>query len=81
MPNLKYTYAKKDPIHATFNIDGREVDVCAGHGDTVELPEGADKNKTIINLIKTGVLVKEAGTRNEKPETTNHKQQTPSNIK
>lgn len=60
MPNLKYTYAKKDPMHATFKFGDKEVDVCAGHGDTVELPEGADKNRTIINLVKTGVLVKEA---------------------
>jgi len=55
---LNYTYTSSFPHHATYRINGKEIDICAAEGDTVSLPDGSEDNMSISNLVQTGVLVK-----------------------
>lgn len=58
MPNITYTYTGKLPYHASHKIDGKWMDLCLGTGDTVELPDTAEDQPDIRNLVKIGTLVK-----------------------
>lgn len=55
---IKYKYNEDQPHYASYRIGDKEVDIIAGKGDVIELPDEAEKTKSIINLVAIGVLVK-----------------------
>jgi len=63
MPNIKYTYTGKLPYHSSHKIAGKWMDLCLGSGDTVELPDNAEDQKDIRNLVQTGLLVKDGAVK------------------
>lgn len=68
MPVTVFTYKGNLPYHASHKLDGRWVDVCLGHGDTITLSEEAQANPHIKNLVKSGFLAAANEPANEAPK-------------